>query len=64
MVDGKSIYLGSFSTAIEAHAVYMRAAKEYFGEFARGGGIFLDLDRAVRTPNRRILSREFPLAEN
>jgi hypothetical protein len=33
--DGKSISLGSFRTAEEAHAKYCDAAHELFGEFAR-----------------------------
>ena len=33
--DGKSIHLGMFATAEEAHAAYASAAKELFGEFAR-----------------------------
>lgn len=34
-VNGNRIDLGVFSTADEARAAYCRAAKEYFGEFAR-----------------------------
>lgn len=34
-VNGKSIWLGSFNTAKEAHKAYCEAAKKYFGEFAR-----------------------------
>lgn len=36
-VSGKTIRLGSFPTAEEAHAAYMAAAREHFGEFARAG---------------------------
>jgi hypothetical protein len=32
---GKERYLGSFSTEEDAHAAYVRAAREIFGEFAR-----------------------------
>ena len=33
-VRGKQISLGSFNTPEEAHAVYLNARKQYFGEFA------------------------------
>lgn len=33
-VRGKQISLGSFDTPEEAHAVYLNARKQYFGEFA------------------------------
>lgn len=33
--DGKQVHLGYFDTAEQAHAAYMNAAKEMFGEFAR-----------------------------
>lgn len=32
-VDGKNIYLGSFTDKEEAHRIYEQAAKEYFGEY-------------------------------
>lgn len=34
--DGVNIYLGLFKTREAAHAAYMDAAKQHFGEFARG----------------------------
>lgn len=34
-VDGKSIHLGTFGTAHEAHTAYVNAAHRFFGEFAR-----------------------------
>jgi hypothetical protein len=35
MIDNKAIYLGLFSTAEAAHAVYCEQATKLFGEFAR-----------------------------
>jgi len=35
-LPGKQIYLGIFDTEDEAHARYLSAAKELFGEFANG----------------------------
>lgn len=35
MVNRKKRYLGSFSTAKEAHRAYKEAAKKYHGEFAK-----------------------------
>jgi len=34
-VDGKTIYLGRYQTAEEANHAYLKAAQQYFGEFAR-----------------------------
>lgn len=36
-VMGRSIHLGHFRTAEEAHAAYCAAAQKHFGEFARAG---------------------------
>ena len=35
-IDGKSVYLGGYSTAELAHMAYCKAAAELHGEFARG----------------------------
>jgi HNH endonuclease/AP2 domain len=34
-IHGRNVYLGSFATPEQAHAAYMAAAEEHFGEFAR-----------------------------
>jgi len=34
-VDGKTIFLGKFETAEEAHLAYCEASKKYHGEFGR-----------------------------
>jgi hypothetical protein len=34
-VRGKSIFLGRFETKEEAHAAYVKAARQFHGEFAR-----------------------------
>jgi hypothetical protein len=34
-VGGRSIRLGTYDTPAEAHAAYRRAARRYFGAFAR-----------------------------
>jgi hypothetical protein len=36
-VSGQCFYLGRFETKEEAHAVYVSAASQYFGDFARAG---------------------------
>jgi hypothetical protein len=36
-VDGQRFNLGYFGCPVEAHAAYVRAAEERFGEFARAG---------------------------
>jgi len=36
-VDGRSIYLGLYSSPQEAHAAYCDAARKHFGEFACAG---------------------------
>lgn len=40
MVNGKSIYLGSYKKPKKAHEAYKKAAEKYFGEFAY---TFLDM---------------------
>jgi len=34
-INRKTIYLGKFATAEEAHEIYKKAAKKHFGDFAR-----------------------------
>jgi hypothetical protein len=34
-VDGRSKHLGRFPTPEQAHAAYVAAAREHYGEFAR-----------------------------
>lgn len=34
-INKKEVHLGYFATPKEAHAAYMKAAKQYFGKFAR-----------------------------
>lgn len=34
-VDGREIFLGHFNDPKSAHAAYVKAAREFFGEFAR-----------------------------
>lgn len=36
-LNGKSVFLGCYDTADEAHAAYCAAAARYFGEFANAG---------------------------
>jgi len=35
--DRRAIHIGCYDTASEAHAAYVRKAKELFGDFANGG---------------------------
>jgi len=37
-VDGKNMHIGTFSTAIEAHAAYSKVAVQVHGAFANTGG--------------------------
>ena len=34
-VEGKDLYLGMFTNAEDAYAAYVKAAKQYYGEYAR-----------------------------